>query len=191
MTVAPSTSASGQSLADEVWQLMTAQGALFAINAPIRQSIENLAAYFAGVQKRPADAVAADITAALSADPRFTREDRNGTVIFMTSRLGGEIASPEVDTHSFKQRLHDPEKPLPIDDISVVVSTSRPAITTVEPVFISDYWQIQAGLAIAAAEAADVAPPEAAPVPVETTPSPVPMPEVESVTPMAEEPVVV
>ncbi|HEX9439386.1 MAG TPA: hypothetical protein VF909_06890, partial [Roseiflexaceae bacterium] len=37
----------------------------------------------------------------------------------------------------------------------VVVTTTRPALTTVEPVFISDYWQQQAGVAPTTIEPAD------------------------------------
>lgn len=185
MTAAPTTSDADQKLADEIYQLMVAQGALFALDAPIRQSLTNLAEFLAPRYKRDQAAMAEAIDAALSNDSRFTREVVGDEVRFVTSRRGAYVARDEVDTHSFKQRLHEPENPLPIDDISVVVSTSRPAITTVEPVYISDYWQIQAGLipsqeeeplheeAPAAPEpvAEPVAEPAAAPV--ELTPEPV------------------
>jgi hypothetical protein len=153
MTAAPTTSDADQQLADEIHQLMVAQGALFALDTPIRQSLANLAEFLAGRHKRDKATLATAIDAALSGDSRFAREEVGGEVRFVTSRQGAYVARNEVDTHSFKQRLHDPENPLPIDDISVVVSTSRPAITTVEPVFISDYWQIQAGIAPSEEEA--------------------------------------
>jgi hypothetical protein len=172
---------SNQALADEIWSLMTAQGALFAVDAPIRQTLTNLAEYIARRQKRPVAEVQAELDAALSADPRFAREERNGAVQFVTSRQGLYTPRDTTDTHSFKQRMHEPEHPLPIDDISVVISTSRPAITTVEPVYISDYWQIQAAFAPGFAEAAPesvepVSTPEpvaaaAAPVEAEVTPA--------------------
>lgn len=147
MTAAPTTGAAdGLALAEEIYRLMVAQGAMFAVDAPIRQSLANLAAYFAARQQVDEGRAASQIEAALKGDSRFKREEVGGEVRFVTSRQGGYVPRHDVDTHSFKQRLHDPEHPLPIDDISVVVSTSRPAITTVEPVFISDYWQIQAGL---------------------------------------------
>jgi hypothetical protein len=199
MTAAPTTSSADQELADEIYQLMLAQGALFALDTPIRQSLENLAAFFAQRTKREQAAMTAAIDAALSGDSRFAREEAGGEVRFVTSRQGAYVARNDVDTHSFKQRLHDPENPLPIDDISVVVSTSRPAITTVEPVFISDYWQVQAGIvpeeegvaleeelpvveAIEPEPVAAVAEPVAEPVPAtpasEAEPQPLPEPVV-------------
>jgi hypothetical protein len=162
MTAAPSMGATDQQgLAEEIYRLMVAQGSLFALDTPIRQSLTNLASFVARSQQRDEATVAAEIDAALSADSRFIRELVGDDVRFVTSRQGAYIARDETDTHSFKQRLHDPEHPLPIDDISVVVSTSRPAITTVEPVFISDYWQIQAGMPSAEEEAAEAAAAEA------------------------------
>ena len=159
MTVAPPMGATDQQdLAEEIYRLMVAQGAMFALDAPIRQSLTNLASFFARHQQHDEATVAAAIDAALSADARFTRELVGGEVRFVTSRQGSYIPRDDRDTHSFKQRLQDPDRPLPIDDISVVVSTSRPAITTVEPVFISDYWQIQAGIVMSEAEANRVAP---------------------------------
>ncbi|MBX0327250.1 hypothetical protein K2Z83_06090 [Oscillochloris sp. ZM17-4] len=141
-------SPSQQELADEVYRLMTTQGSLFAIDAPIRQSLDNLADYLAGKYQRGRDEIAADIDAALQANEGiFAREETERGVLYVTSRQGAYVPRSDADTHSFRQRLHEPENPLPIDDISVVVSTSRPAITTVEPVFISDYWQVQAGMA--------------------------------------------
>jgi hypothetical protein len=146
MTAAPTTSTAEQELADEIYRLMVGQGSLFAVDAPIRQTLSNLAEFLAARTKGDVAATAAAIDAALTADSRFAREDVGGEVRFVTSRQGTYVPRNDVDTHSFRQRLHEPENPLPIDDISVVVSTSRPAITTVEPVFISDYWQMQAGI---------------------------------------------
>ncbi|WP_028457275.1 hypothetical protein [Chloroflexus sp. Y-396-1] len=137
-------------LADEVWRLMTAQGILFAIDAPIRQTLSNLVEFFAARLQRDPASVQAELEAALAADERFTREEVNGQVIYVTSRQGRYIPRDTADPHTFKQRLYEPENPLPIDDLSVVVSTSRPAITTVEPVYISDYWIEQARLIAAA-----------------------------------------
>jgi hypothetical protein len=47
MTAAPTTGTDPQALADEIYGLMTAQATLFAFDAPIRQSLANLAAYYA------------------------------------------------------------------------------------------------------------------------------------------------
>lgn len=185
MTAAPTTDTAEQELADEIYRLMVGQGSLFALDAPIRQTLSNLAEFLAARTKGDAAAMAVAIDTALSADSRFAREEIGGEVRFVTSRNGTYVPRNDVDTHSFKQRLHEPENPLPIDDISVVVSTSRPAITTVEPVFISDYWQMQAGMSPvgaddealsaelpAVAEPLEVEPLEAEPV-VAAAPAPV------------------
>jgi hypothetical protein len=173
---------SNQALADEVWTLMTAQGALFAVDAPIRQTLANLTEYLARRHNRPAAELRAELEAVLSADARFIREERGETIQYVTSRQGSYTPRDTTDTHTFKQRIHEPEHPLPIDDISVVISTSRPAITTVEPVYISDYWQIQAALAPGNAEVAPEEPEAAVPAlelieavapPVEAAPEPV------------------
>jgi hypothetical protein len=66
--------------------------------------------------------------------------------MYVVSRLGTYRPRQDDNKHMFRQRLYEPDNPLPVDDISVVVTTTRPALTTVEPVFISDYWQQQAGL---------------------------------------------
>lgn len=136
-----------QALAEEIYQLMVAQGRLFAFDAPIRQTLQNLADFYARQRQMDANEAARLIDEALRVnDQVFARQETNGDVVFITSRRGRYIP-PQVDTvHTFKQRLYEPEHPLPVDDISVVVTTTRPALTTVEPVFISEYWQQQAGL---------------------------------------------
>lgn len=193
MTAAPTLPADQQRLAEDIYRLMVAQGAMFAVDTPIRQTLASLAAFLARREGRDRAELEAAIDMALSADSRFTREVVDGEVRFVTTRQGAYVPREDADTHSFKQRLHEPENPLPIDDISVVVSTSRPAITTVEPVYISDYWQVQlaaapvegAAEAVTAPEAAapvaepvfEEAPPalEEAPAPVEEVlPEPVP-----------------
>lgn len=140
-------SADQQALAAEIFRLMATQGALFATDAPIKQTLTNLADFLAAQRQRDREAIAHEIDAALRENEQiFTREERNGEVLYITSRMGAYVPREDDTRHTFKVRLYEPEQPLPIDDISVVVSTSRPALTTVEPVFISDYWQRQAGL---------------------------------------------
>src|SRR4051812_11401247 len=136
-----------KALAAQIFQLMSAQGAFFASDSPIKQTLTNLADFIAVQRKADRAKVAQEIDSALSKNNSvFVREEREDDVIYVISRLG--VYRPRLDenTHMFKQRLYEPENPLPVDDISVVVTTTRPALTTVEPVFISDYWQQQAGL---------------------------------------------
>ncbi len=131
-----------QSLATEIFRLMVAQAQFFAEDTPIRQTLSNLTEFLAARHEQDRETMKAAIDAALSANEAvFVREQRDGEVIYTTSRLGYYRPRTLVDTHTFKRRLYEPESPLPVDDISVVVSTSRPVLTTVEPVFISNYWQ--------------------------------------------------
>jgi hypothetical protein len=136
-----------RALAEQVFRIMTAQGAMFASDAPIRQTLTNLTNFFAAQRKEEPDTVAQKIETALRENTNvFTREEEDGAVSYVTSRKGAYRPPQEDTRHMFKRRLHDPESPLPVDDISVVVTTTRPALTTVEPVFISEYWQRAAGL---------------------------------------------
>jgi hypothetical protein len=136
-----------KALADQIFQLMSAQGAFFASDSPIKQTLANLADFFAVQRKADRAAVVQEIDTALTKNNAvFAREEHEDDVIYVISRLGVYRPRSDENTHMFKQRLYEPENPLPVDDISVVVTTTRPALTTVEPVFISDYWQQQAGL---------------------------------------------
>jgi hypothetical protein len=153
-----------QELAAEVFRLMSMQGAFFAKDAPIRQTLTNLADYLAQQRSSDHETMAAALEQALQANSRvFMREQHDGDVVYTTSRLGALPRNHEDHSHTFKERLYQPENPLPIDDISVVVSTSRPTLTTVEPVFISDYWQQQSGLAPTSAEDEMLSPSQAEP----------------------------
>jgi hypothetical protein len=135
-------------LAEQIFQIMRTQGALFAVDTPIRQTLGNLADFFAAQRKAEPTEVRQEIDAALRENQSvFAREEREGDVIYVISRLGAYRPRQEDTSHMFKRRLYEPDNPLPVDDISVVVTTTRPALTTVEPVFISDYWQQQAGIA--------------------------------------------
>jgi hypothetical protein len=136
-----------KALAEQIFQLMSAQGAFFASDAPIKQTLANLADFIAVQRKSDRAKVVQEIDAALTKNNAvFGREEREDDVIYVISRLGAYRPRQDDTSHMFKQRLYEPENPLPVDDISVVVTTTRPALTTVEPVFISDYWQQQAGL---------------------------------------------
>ncbi len=157
-----------RTLAEEVFRLMIAQGAFFADDAPIRQTLSNLADFFSQRHQRDRSVVVEELDAALSANSQvFQREQRDDEVTYITSRLGSFQGQQEDNSHTFAERLYQPETPLPIDDISVVVSTSRPALTTVEPVFISDYWQEQAGLVPTSGNGDDTLPAAMQPAPAE------------------------
>lgn len=136
-----------QTLAAEIFGLMAGQGTMFAEDAPIKQTLSNLVDFFATQHNTDRATLAQTIDAALCENAQiFARQEGDEEIMYVTSRLGMYQHRIEDTSHTFKERLYQPEQPLPTDDISVVVSTSRPALTTVEPVFISDYWQQQAGL---------------------------------------------
>jgi hypothetical protein len=136
-----------RALAEQIFQIMAAQGRFYAADAPIRQTLANLTDFFATQRKAESVGVAQEIDAALRANEAvFAREEQDGEVFYVTARTGAYRPRHTDNKHMFRQRLHEPENPLPVDDISVVVTTTRPALTTIEPVFISDYWQQQAGL---------------------------------------------
>lgn len=136
-----------QTLAEQIFQIMTKQAVLFAADAPIRQTLTNLAEYLGSQNNTDPSIMAKEIEEALQANPGvFTREERDDDIIYTTSRQGNYHPSSDAPSHMFKQRLFEPDNPFPVDDISVVVTTTRPALTTVEPVYISDYWQREAGL---------------------------------------------
>ncbi|MBS1966605.1 MAG: hypothetical protein JST60_12455 [Chloroflexi bacterium SZAS-1] len=183
-----------QALAEQVFQIMKAQGAFFANDAPIRQTLGNLAEYFAGQRKADRATVTQELEVALNTNNTvFTREEQGEDVSYVISRLGAYRPRRDENTHMFKQRLYEPENPLPVDDISVVVTTTRPALTTVEPVYISDYWQQQAGLTpaipggIPAEPAIEVAAPAAVPVVEAAAPSAAAPAELETIPPAIEE----
>jgi len=183
-----------KALAAQIFQLMSTQGAFFASDSPIKQTLANLADFIAVQRKADRAKVVQEIDAALSKNNAvFAREEREEDVIYVISRLG--VHRPRVDENRnmLKHLLYEPENPLPVDDISVVVTTTRPALTTVEPVFISDYWQQQAGLTPVALgdgeqeavielhEAAEVAPVVEEPIEAEEI--------IEAVAPVVEKPV--
>jgi len=107
-------SAEQRALAEEVFRLMSMQGRFFAADAPIRQTLTNLAEFFAAQRKADPAVVAQEIDAALRANEAvFTREERDGDVVYITSRLGSYRPREEDTKHMFRQRLHEPENPLP------------------------------------------------------------------------------
>jgi hypothetical protein len=184
-------SAEQQALAEQVFQIMKAQGSFYAVDAPIRQTLGNLADFFAAQRKADRGKVAQEIEAALKSNNAiFAREEQGDDVSYVISRLGVYRPRNDENTHMFKKRLFEPDNPLPVDDISVVVTTTRPALTTVEPVFISDYWQQQAGLTpiTPSADAEELTIEAAPPVEIEVEPAEELAPVAEEV---AEEPVAV
>ncbi len=176
-----------QALARRVWELMTAQATLYARDSQIKQSLENLAAFFAQQDNTSPEQMQERIDRAMQANSAvFGREDRGDTVIISTTRQGKTSADRTDTKHTFAQRLYEPSNTLPTDDISNVVTMVRPPLTTVEPVQVSSYWRTlvsQPAVAVnddvvaAPAEETEAPAPayaaEEAPQAVEVTPEPV------------------
>lgn len=139
-----------QALAQRIFEVMAGQGSLNARDALIRQSLDNLAAFFAEQDKSSPEQMRPRIEAAIAANPAiFAREERNETEFVVTSRRGASTARPADQRHTFAQRLYEPIRPLPVEDINNIVTTVRPPLTTVEPVQISNYWRALAGQTVA------------------------------------------
>ena len=95
-----------RALAEQIFQIMKTQGAFFAADAPIRQTLGNLADFFAAQRKADPAAVAQEIEAALSENGAvFAREERGDDVIYVISRLGAYRPRSEENVHMFKRRL--------------------------------------------------------------------------------------
>ncbi|HEX6290418.1 MAG TPA: hypothetical protein VFZ66_14610 [Herpetosiphonaceae bacterium] len=139
-------SAEEQALARRIFEIMAGQGSLNSRDALIRQSLDNLAAFFAEQDNSTPDQILPQLAAAITANPAiFAREERNDTVFIVTSRRGVSSERPADKRHTFAQRLYEPVRPLPVEDINNIVTTVRPPLTTVEPVQISNYWRALAG----------------------------------------------
>ncbi len=164
-----------QKLAERVYKAMMLQGSFYPADAPIRQTLANLVTYFAVQDNVDERALSTAIEAAVQANQAvFRRSDEDDTIIYATTRLG-YYTEPPVDTmHTFAKRLHEPENPLPIDDLNVVITRTRPALTTVEPVYISDYWQQRSPVPGAAPVSTPAAarPAQPAPLAAEDQPEP-------------------
>src|SRR5438034_7948133 len=108
-----------RALAEQIFNIMSTQGVLFAADAPIRQSLVNLTEFLATQRKADPSEVRHEIDAALKENNDiFLREERGDDVIYVISRLGTYRPRQEDHSHMFKRRLYEPENPLPVDDIS-------------------------------------------------------------------------
>src|SRR5262245_16306898 len=98
-----------RALAEQVYKIMTTQGRLFAAYAPIRQTLANLADFFAKQRKTDREQVAQEIDAALRENGGlFAREEREDEVFYITSRAGPYQVRQDDTRHMFRKRLHDP-----------------------------------------------------------------------------------
>ena len=144
-----------RALAEQIHELLRQQGRFFSSDAPLRQHLSNLVTYFAKRLNVSTDAAAKQVNAALQANPAiFALEvvkvvvddneaedivERDDTLV--TTGINGAYVPFHVDeSHSLSARLYEPENPLPIDDMSVVITTTRPIMPKIDPVYVSDYW---------------------------------------------------
>jgi len=131
-----------QALARRVWDVMAGGATLYARDGQIKQSLENLAAFFAQQDNTSPDEMQARIDGAVQANSAiFGRETRDGMVLITTTRQGNRSIDRTDTKHTYAQRLYEPTTTLSTDDISNVVTMVRPPLTTVEPVQVSSYWR--------------------------------------------------
>ncbi len=151
--------ANEQALAERVFDVMTrAYGSLYGNDALIRQSVENLATYLASQDGGSADDLTKRIVAMVKQNPNvFQVEERGESMLVSTTRRGLSVGRTLDTKHTFRTRLYEPADPLPVDDMSNIVTTVRQHIPAPEPLLISPYWRGQP-------ETAPVAEPAPAPV---------------------------
>lgn len=128
-------------LAAQIHKAMCLQARFYAKEAPVRQSLKNIVGYFVALRGGDELSTTQEIRSALNANlDVFALEITDDDVTITTSTHGKYVPLAFDQSHSLTNRFHEPENPLPIDDISVVLTTSRPTVPTIEPVYISDYW---------------------------------------------------
>ncbi|MCX6014969.1 MAG: hypothetical protein NT020_05195 [Chloroflexales bacterium] len=132
---------SERTLAEQIHEVMRMQGQFFASDAPIQQRVSHLVAFFA--PRRGADEAStnAEINAAIAANPEIFVQTNDGDDIIITTGRAGIYHARAIDSkHSLQARLYEPEHPLPLDDLSVVMTTTRPTMPKIDPIYVSDYW---------------------------------------------------
>lgn len=130
-----------RTLAEQIHEIMRMQGRFFAHDAPIRQHLSALVKYFAPQRGGDETQTTREVIAALTANAAVFSQSTDGDdVVVTTARYGGYNAPQSDIKHSLGARLYEPTNPLPIDDLSVVMTTTRPIIPKIDPVYVSDYW---------------------------------------------------
>ncbi|MFM7677899.1 MAG: hypothetical protein ACKO83_03505, partial [Roseiflexaceae bacterium] len=125
-----------RTLAEQVHAVMRMQGRFFAHDAPIRQRLSHLVKYFAPQRGGDENQTTRDLIAALTANTTVFAQSTDGDDVVVTTARDGGYTQPEVDTkHSLGTRLYEPVNPLPVDDLSVIMTTSRPIIPKIDPVY--------------------------------------------------------
>lgn len=85
-----------RAIAEQVFALMMRQGAMYALDAPICQSLRNLASYFIEVKKmrREPEEILRLVAEALDKnDHVFAREERDGEIVYATTRRGHPVVA--------------------------------------------------------------------------------------------------
>jgi hypothetical protein len=128
--------------AEQIHDAMRLQARFYAKEAPIRQSLKNIVSYFVARNGGDELSITQEIRSALNANHDiFALEITDDDEIIITTSTQGKYVPLAFDrSHSLTNRLYEPENPLPIDDMSVVLTTNRPNVPVIEPVYISDYW---------------------------------------------------
>jgi len=98
-----------RTMAEQVFSLMLQQGAMYALDAPIRQSLGSLLDHFkAKHPRRDPERMSRVLQSAMEKnDHIFAREEHDGEVVYMTTRLG-RPEGREPDRPLPPRRLHKP-----------------------------------------------------------------------------------
>lgn len=130
-----------RALAEQIHEVMRLQGRFFAFDAPIRQRLSNLITYFAAKRGNDEQKTTKEVVAALTANAAVFAQHTDGDdIVVTTARVGGYTETVTDTKHSLGARLYEPVNPLPVDDLSVVMTTTRPVMPKIDPVYVSDYW---------------------------------------------------
>jgi len=130
-----------RTLAEQIHEIMRMQGYFYASDAPIQQRVSLLVGYFAPRRGGDEATTRAEITAAINANAEIFAQTSDGEDIIITTARTGAYRARVADTkHSLQARLYEPEHPLPVDDLSIVMTTTRPIMPKIDPVYVSDYW---------------------------------------------------
>ncbi len=129
-----------QALGHQVFEVLVGLGVAYARSALIRQTTGNLATFLSQAGKV---ILPEQVDAVVRQNPDvFERQQHGDDVLVATTKQGRSHANAVDSSHTFRDRLYEPERPLSVDDINNVVTLIKPIITVVEPVQISSYWRV-------------------------------------------------
>jgi hypothetical protein len=165
-------SAEDRALAAQILDLMLGHGRFMAANAPIRVSVDSIAAYL--VQQDVPDARARLEAVTTANRSVFGVEDRDGQLYLVTTRDGHAPAVPQASTrHTFASRFLTPSpKPERAESARPRPRPQTPLVDVLAEMEVAPLAPVEVEQVVAAE--AEIAVPEEAPAPVVRTVTPPP-----------------